>query len=38
MIIATAWLVRRVRRRTDWDAGASVRPYVVILVWLNTGN
>ena len=32
MIIATAWLVRRVRRRTHSDAGASVRPYVVILV------
>jgi peptidoglycan/LPS O-acetylase OafA/YrhL len=32
LIIATAWLVRRVRRRSaDPQAPASVRPYVVVL-------
>ncbi|BBZ39213.1 acyltransferase family protein [Mycobacterium conspicuum] len=32
MIIATAWVVRQVRRRRGAQAPASVRPYVVILV------
>lgn len=33
MIIVTAWLIRRVRRqRTEANATASVRPYLVVLV------
>ncbi|MCV7093467.1 acyltransferase [Mycobacterium interjectum] len=31
MIIGTAWLIRRVRRRSGADARSSVRPYLVIL-------
>ncbi|MGA7053108.1 MAG: acyltransferase family protein, partial [Mycobacterium sp.] len=32
MIIATAWLIRRARRRTSADPPVSKRPYVVVLV------
>ena len=31
LILATAWLIRRVRRRTRVHAAASQRPYVVVL-------
>ena len=31
MIIGTAWLVRRVRRRTGADATSSARPYLLVL-------
>ena len=31
LIIATAWLVRRVRRRTSADATSSAGPYLVVL-------
>ena len=31
LIIGTAWLIRRVRRRTRADATASQRPYLVVL-------
>ena len=31
LIIATAWLIRRVRRRSTAEATASQRPYVVVL-------
>ncbi|SPM28055.1 acyltransferase, partial [Mycobacterium terramassiliense] len=31
MIIGTAWLIRRLRRRTGADETSSVRPYLVIL-------
>jgi peptidoglycan/LPS O-acetylase OafA/YrhL len=31
LIIATAWLIRRVRRRTRTEATSSQRPYVVVL-------
>ena len=31
LIIATAWLIRRVRRRTRTDATSSARPYLVVL-------
>jgi peptidoglycan/LPS O-acetylase OafA/YrhL len=32
MIIGTAWLIRRARRRTRADATSSKRPYLVVLV------
>jgi peptidoglycan/LPS O-acetylase OafA/YrhL len=31
MIIATAWLIRRIRRRSNPDASSSPRPYLVVL-------
>jgi peptidoglycan/LPS O-acetylase OafA/YrhL len=31
LILATAWLIRRIRRRTRAEATASQRPYVVVL-------
>ena len=31
LILGTAWLIRRVRRRTRAEATASQRPYLVVL-------
>jgi peptidoglycan/LPS O-acetylase OafA/YrhL len=36
LIIGTAWLIRRVRRRTRADATSSQRPYLVVLVLVAT--
>ena len=33
LIIGTAWLIRRVRRRTRAEATSSERPYLVVLAW-----
>ncbi|MGO9152438.1 SGNH hydrolase domain-containing protein [Mycobacterium sp.] len=36
LIIGTAWLVRRVRRRTGTDAASSAAPYLLVLVTVAT--
>jgi peptidoglycan/LPS O-acetylase OafA/YrhL len=36
MIIGTAWLIRRTRRRTGADAASSKRPYLVVLALVAT--
>lgn len=38
MIIGTAWLVRRVRRRTEPRAASSVAPYLVVLAVVGVAS
>jgi peptidoglycan/LPS O-acetylase OafA/YrhL len=38
MIIATAWLIRRVRRRTSAETASSKRPYLVVLALVAAGS
>ncbi|MUL63430.1 acyltransferase [Mycobacterium sp. CBMA 234] len=38
LIIATAWLIRRVRRRTRAEAASSARPYLVALALVAVGS